>query len=158
MVMSSSLLATQLLSLVPVATEAEAISVLADAYAVFAAGATAGAVPMAAPGVSLGKAAMLSALAGMSSPDAGASVLASAATAFWSAVAGGLATSFPGATAIVPPPHAALQTLLDSTFASNVASTTLQAAAVNAVAVDFYGQAIVGGSVTFPGPVVSPIT
>jgi len=156
--MSQSVLATQLLNLVPSASELSAAVALANAYGVFATDAVAGAVPITIAGVALGKAAMLSALTGMSMPGAGAAVLTAAVQAFWTAVAGGLATSFAAAAAIVPPPHAGLQALLSSTFITNTASDATQAAATNVVATNFFNQVLVGGSVTFPGPVTSPIT
>lgn len=157
MAMSQSVLAGQLVNLVPAATEATAITRLADAYATFATDAAAGAVPITTAGVALGKAAMQLALIGISTPGAGAAVLTSAVQAFWSAVAGGLATSFSGATAIVPPPNAGLQALLVTTFGTNTASQASLGAATNAVATALYNQAIIGGTATFPGPVVSPI-
>lgn len=157
MAMQQSTLADQLANLVPAATEAAAITRLADAYATFATDAVAGAISITAAGIALGKAAMLLALVGVSSPGAGATVLASAVQAFWTAVAGGLTTSFSGATAIVPPPNAGLQALLTTTFATNTASQASLSAATNAVATVMHNQAIIGGTVTFPGPVVSPI-
>jgi hypothetical protein len=158
MAMSQVVLAAQLLALEPAAAEADAVSALADAYATFAADAQAGTAAITAAGVALGKAAMLAALVGMSAPGAGSAVLTAAVQAFWGAVAGGLATSFPAATAIVPPPHSGLQALLDATFTSNTATAASGPDATAAVAADLYGQAITGGGVTFPGPVVSPIT
>lgn len=157
MAMSASALASQLLNLVPAATEAAAIAVLADAYGAFASDAVAGAAAITAAGIALGKAAMQAALVGVSSPGAGSAVLTAAVQAFWVAMAGGLATSFPAATAVVPPPHAGLQALLDATFAANTAAMANLADAAQAVATDLYNQAIIGGTVTFPGPVVSPI-
>jgi len=158
MATSSSTLAAQLLTLVPAADEAAAVVTLSSAYAVFASGAVAGAVPITAAGVALGKTAMQAALVGMSTSGSGVSVLVSATQAFWSAVAGGLASSFSGATAVVPPPHAGLAALLASTFSTNTASSASLPSATSAVADDLYSQVIVGGSVTFPGPVTSPIT
>ncbi len=158
MAMSQSVLAAQLLNLVPSPTEAAAVITLANAYGVFAAGAVAGAVAITAPGVALGKAAMQAALVGMSAPSAGAVVLTAAVQAFWAAVAAGLSTSFPAATAVTPPPHAGLQALLVSTFAANTAAGADLATATQAVATALHNQAIIGGTVAFPGPVVSPIT
>ena len=83
MAMSASVLAADLLNLDPVATEAEAITTLADAYAVFAADAVAGLQTITAAGVALGKAAMITALAGVSVPNAGAGVLVAATQAFF---------------------------------------------------------------------------
>lgn len=158
MAMSQGKLASQLLHLTPAATEAQAIATLVGAYSTFAADAEAAGVPVTAAGVALGSAAMQAALVGVSAPGAGASVLTSAVQAFWAAVAGGVAASFSGATAVVPPPHAGLQALLEATFASNLASRASLADATAAVAGDLYNQAIIGGTVTFPGPVVSPVT
>jgi hypothetical protein len=155
--MSAATLANELLNLDPVDNEPQAAQVLADAYAVFAADAQAGAQPITATGVTLGKAAMLAALSGMNASGAGAAVIAAAVQAFWVAVAGGLATSFAGATAILPPANAGLQALLSSDFATNTSSSASKATATSLLANDFYAQAIVGGTVTYPGPVVSPI-
>lgn len=156
MVMSASVLAAQLANLDPVPTEAQAIITLTNAYGVFAADATAG-VPITPAGVDLGKAAMQAALVGMSVPGAGAAIMVAGVQAFWGAVAAGLAVSFAAAIAIVPPPHAGLLPLLISSFAANTTSAAPKAVATMLIATDFYSQAIIGGGVTFPGPVVSPI-
>lgn len=158
MAMSTAALAAQLLSLVPATTEAAAVATLTDAYGAFASDATASAVAVTPTGVTLGKNAMRAALVGVNSSGAGSAVLTAAIQAFWVAVAAGLATSFPGAAAIVPPPHVGLQALLDATFATNTAGRANLADATQAVATDLHNQAIIGGSVTFPGPVLSPIT
>lgn len=157
MAMVSSTLANQLLNLNPVSTEAAAITTLANAYAAYAGAAVAGAQPLTAAGVALGKAAMTTALAGISVPGAGAAKLVAGIQAFWGAVAIGLTTSFVGAVAITPPPHAGLLALLSSTFASNVASKASKANATSAIASNCHSQAVIGGTVTYAGPVVSPI-
>jgi len=157
MPMSAAALATELLNLVPAATEAAAIITLVDAYGAFASDVQAGSAAITAAGVALGKAAMQAALVGVSAPGAGSAVLTAAVQAFWAAVAGGLAASFAGAIAVVPPPHAGLQVLLDATFISNTAAAADLADATQAVATDLYNQVIIGGTVTQPGPVVSPI-
>lgn len=155
--MSRSTLADELLNLDPVPTEAEAVQTLADAYATFAAGATAGPSTITAAGVALGKAAMSAALVGMSASGSGASRLTAGVQAFWAAVAGGLATSFAGALAIVPPPHAGINTLLEDAFDLNTSTAASKEVATSRIADAFYAQAIVGGAVTFAGPSVSPI-
>lgn len=157
MVMAASTLANELLNLDPVDNEAQAAQTLTDAYGVFAADAMAGAQQLTVAGVNLGKAAMQPALTGMNAPGAGAAVIAAAVQAFWVAVAGGLAASFAGATAIVPPANLGLQALLTSDFLTNTNSAASKAAATSLLAGDFYAQAIIGGTVTYPGPVVSPI-
>lgn len=157
MVMSAGTLATELLDLVPVGSEAAAIATLVGAYGTFASAAAAGASSITAAGINLGQSAMSMALVGVSAPNAGSAVLAASIQAFWVAVAGGLATSFPSASAVTPPPHAGLQAQLDATFAANVVGNADLADAVNAVATTIYNQAIIGGTVTLPGPVVTPI-
>lgn len=157
MVMVASTLANELLNLDPVDTEAQAAQTLADAYAVFAADAQAGVPQITPTGVSLGKAAMLAGLIGMNAPGAGAAVIAAAVQAFWVAVAGGLATSFAGAIAILPPAHVGLQALLALDFLNNTNSAATKAAATSLIAGDFYAQAIIGGTVTYTGPTVFPI-
>lgn len=158
MTMSSGTLATELANLIPAASEAVAAATLAVAYATFAADAVAGVVSITAAGVGLGKAAMLSALVGMSTPGAGPAVITSAVQAFWVAVAAGLATSFAAATAITPPPHAGLQVLLEVAFVANTASRASLVDAAQAIATAMASQAIIGGTATFPGPIISPIT
>lgn len=157
MAMTAATLTSQLLNLVPVGSEAAAIATLVGAYGAFASAATAGAATITAAGVDLGKAAMQITLVGVSAPNAGSAVLTAAIQAFWVAVAGGLATSFPSASAVTPPPHVGLRPLLDAAFAANVSGKAGLAAAVNAVATQVYNQAIIGGTVTLPGPVVAPI-
>ena len=157
MAMTSAVLAYELRNLDPVPTEAQAIVTLTNAYGVFASYATAVGVPITSAGVSLGKAAMASALVGMNAPNAGASKLAAAVQAFWGAVALGLAVSFTGALAITPPPNAGLLSLLTTHFATNTSGSATKEAATTTIAGDFYVQAIIGGTVTFFGPVVSPI-
>ncbi len=159
MTMAAATLANELLNLDPVDTEAAAITTLADAYAVFAAQAQAGPQTITATGVNLGKAAMSAALIGVSSPGAGAAVLTTAIQAFWAAVAGGLATSFAGAIAITPPPHSSLTAQLSSTFSTNTSTTADKPTATSAIASDMYSEAVIGGTVTYPGgpPPVFPI-
>ncbi len=155
--MSQSVLASALATLQPTDTEATAVARLTDAYATFAADAIAGAIPITPAGVALGRAAMLPALTGISSPDAGATILVSATQAFWVAVVSGLSASFATATAIIPPPHAGLLSALLSVFAANVDSQASVDDALNAVAGAFFAQAIIGGTITVPPGTVLPI-
>jgi hypothetical protein len=155
--MSPTVLAEELANLVPAATEIEAVTTFADAYAIFAADAMAGAAPITPAGVLLGKTAMAPLLIGMSTPGQGAAKMTQGVQAFWVAVAGGLAVSFAGAIAIVPPSHAALQPALEATFATNTASSASKEDATTLMATVFYSQAILGGTVTFPPSVVTPI-
>lgn len=150
MAMLAATLAAGLLSLTvnPSDTELAARQKFADAYGSFASTANAGGAVITPVGVAAGKAAMVSALAGLSTPGSGATVLTNAVLAFWSAVAAGLATSFAGATAITPPPHAGLGSELQSVGNANVASKASAIDATNAIANAFYSQAIIGGTVT----------
>lgn len=157
MVMVQNTLATELENLVPTDVEAEAAAALTDAYGVFASGAAAGAVPITPAGVNLGKAQMLPALTGMSAPGAGITLIPLAIIAFWVGVAGGLATSFPGALAIVPPPHAALPATFAAMMPANVAAELSLADAAAAIAGIMYADAIVGGIVTLPPNTPTPI-
>lgn len=157
MAMSQSTLATELENMVPTDNEPDAITALTDAYGVFAADAESNSIPITPAGVNLGKAAMSAALVGMSVSGAGITAIPAACIAFWVAVAGGLATSFPGATAITPPPHAGIAAKLAITFPANTAGGKSLADSVDAIATDMHSEAIVGGTCTFPGPVVAPI-
>lgn len=145
-------LSTQLQNLVPVATEPPAVTALTNAYGVYAAGATSNGVPITAAGVNLGKAAMSAVLVGMSASGAGITKIPASIVQFWIAVAGGLATSFPGAIAIVPPPNAGLAALLAATFPANTSGNKTLAQACDAIAANMHAQAIIGGTVTFTGP------
>lgn len=157
MALSNVTLHTELLNMVPVATEAESASALTDAYAVYAAGATANGVPLTSAGIVLGQAAMLSALSGMSSPNQGANRLRSGFNAFWTAIAGAAAVSFPGSTLVTPPPFSALEGLLASTFSTNTSGELSLSTALQNVANAIHAATLTGGTATFPGPVVSPI-
>ena len=157
MAMVKNTLATQLQNLAPASAEATAITNLVNAYGTYASAAAAGAVPITPAGVNLGKAAMQAALVGMSASGAGITKIPAAVIQFWVGVAGGLATSFPGATAIVPPPNAGLAALLAATFPANTSGNKTLAQAADAIATNMHAQAIIGGTVTFPGPVVQPI-
>lgn len=160
MVMSKTKLEGKLASIVPVGTEAEAIANFANAYAdhvldvPLGTGAQA-ATPIQAGGVALGKAAMIAALTGMNDPGAAAGKLKSGLQAFWNAVAGGLTTSFAGATAITPPPFSAID--LQPVFDYVRDNELTQPQAMDLIAQEIHSN-VSGGSVTTPGPTVTPIT
>lgn len=155
MAMSQSTLAL-LLQNPPQGAEADAIVDIAGAYAEFAEDATA-LTPILAAGIALGLAAMAPALVGMSDPGKGSEKFTDGIQAFWGAVAGGLTTSFVGATAITPPPHAGLKALLDSAFVTNVSNKASLEDATDLIATHMHAQAIIGGTVTTAGPTVTPI-
>lgn len=157
MAMDEATLATELEKLTPVDNEAAAVSALADAYATFAADAVAGTVALSSAGVALGKTAMSAALVGMSVAGAGLVKIPAAVVAFWAAVATGLATSFSGATAIVPPPHATFAADFAQLMVDNKDGNATLAEAAEALAAIMYSGATTSGTATFPGPVTSPI-
>jgi hypothetical protein len=153
MAMTQATLSTQLQNMTPTGAEATAITNLVNAYGTYAAGAASNGVPIQAAGVNLGKAAMQAALVGMSGANQGITKIPASIVQFWIAVAGGLATSFAGAIAIVPPPNAGLAALLAATFPANVSGNKTLVQACNAIAADMHVQAIIGGTVTFAGPI-----
>jgi hypothetical protein len=152
MALIQTTLADELRSLAPTALEADAITTLTDAYANYAADATANSVALSPAGVLLGKAAMASALVGMSAAGAGIAAIPAAIKAFWVAVAGGLATSFAGATAIVPPPHASLSSAFATLMPTNTAGEVTADQAADSMALIMHADAILGGTVTFGIP------
>jgi hypothetical protein len=156
MALVQNTLATQLQNLAPASVEATAITNLVNAYATYAAGAAA-LTPILSTGIDLGKAAMQSALVGMSATGAGLVSIPAAIVAFWAAVAAGLTASFAGATAITPPPHATLAALFAATCAANTASELSLADSTAAIAANMHENAILGGTVTTAGPTVTPI-
>lgn len=156
MALSQSTLATELESQIPEGAEAAAISNFADLYASYTEAAAA-LTPLLAAGVALGKAAMPAAMTGMSVSGAGAGKIVAGIQAFWVGVAGGLAASFVGATAITPPPHSGLLAALQPVFDSNTSGSRSLADSAAAVAVVMHAQAIIGGTVTTTGPTVTPI-
>lgn len=153
MALVQATLSTQLQNLAPTTVEATAITNLVNAYGTYAAGAASNAVPITPAGVTLGKNAMSAQLVGMSASGQGITKIPASIVAFWAAVAGGLATSFAGAIAIVPPPNAGLAALLAATFPANTSGNLTLAQACDAIAANMHAQAIIGGTVTFTGPV-----
>ncbi len=157
--MSASTLRTELLNLDPTDSEPTARQRLTDAYGVFATDAKTAvtSVPITSAGVNLGKAAMEPALTGMSVDPTPGTVITAGVIAFWGAVALGLATSFAGATAIVPPPNAGLIVALGPIFVANMAGGLSKSDSMLAIATAMHVQAIIGGTVTLPIPATEPI-
>lgn len=149
--MSKSVLEQELSKINNISDPITAAQVLADAYAVFASDAVAS-VFITSAGVELGKAAMvqvLNALPGaLNSPGQGLTRLPQGVKAFWIAVAGGLATSFPGATAITPPPNTTLQADFVSVAALNKSIPRNKANSIAEISKVFYNNAVIGGVVT----------
>ena len=146
-------LRNELIKLEPVDSEADAIRALADAYAAYARGAAANVVPLAPTAAVTAKAAMAAGLVGLSGAGDCAAKIHAGVTAFWSAVTAGLASSFAGATAIVPPPLIQLQSGLEAAFSDiRNAGDSLEIAAGKLAGV-LHTATSVGGTVSFPGGV-----
>jgi len=155
MVMSSATLASELQNLTPRIDEPGAAEALAEAYRVFALDAVGNGVPILPAGPDAGKLAMIPVLAGMSQPGAGALKIEQGVRAFWLAAA--LPAFFPGSIAALPPPTVGLANSLQPVFDSNTSGGATLEQAAQAVAAVMYANAIVGGTVTLPGPATGPI-
>lgn len=153
--MTAAKLKTELQNLTPTGTEAAAASTLATGWDTYFADSASNGVPYSgAPGP---KSAMQSALSGMSASGAGAAKIQAAVTAYWTAIVGAPAVAFPGATLVTPP--ATLSTIaaaLAPVFASNVSGGVSLSTAAQNVANALHPLNL-GGTATFPGPVVAPI-
>ncbi len=156
MSLSQPTLETAFESLVNTTSEAAAITALVNAFNTYAAGAQA-ATPVLAAGLTLGRAAMSSALVGMNASGAGAAKVATAIKAFWTAVAGGLATSFAGATAIVAPYQTLTTTHVQDAFTASKNAGSSLAASADALAAAIHPKRT-GGTVTTAGPTITGIT
>ena len=155
--MSEETLAEQLLTVELVADTIEAIDNLTDAYGVYASDASSNNVDITEAGVTLGKEAMRLALIGNGVFDPGWALtrLPASLIAFWGAVALGLAASFPGATTIVPPPHATFAVNFVPLMASNTANEVSAEEAADSLAALMHINAsgvAAGGTVTFGVP------
>ena len=149
--MSLDILKTELANVGPSATEAEAVTALADAYAVYAADAVVALptpVPLTAVGLASGKSAMSLALVGMNEDGAAIGKITSALIQFWGAIALTPAASFSGATAVVAPPHSSFSAALTVTATANVQDEKNLEDSMHAIASDMHGSAIVGGTAT----------
>ena len=154
--MSQATLSTQMaLAMGPANSEAEAIANLVNAYAVYASDATA-LSPILSAGIDLGKASMTIALSGMGAPGAGAASFVAGFQQFWVGVAGGLTTSFAGATAIAPPTFAGLLAALPGIFDANRDLRRSLEDSMDALSVAIH-SGVAGGNVTTIGPIVTPI-
>lgn len=154
MAMSESKLAT-LLDYEPSADESVAISQFMDAYAAYAADAEAltPLLTVVAP-----KAAMQAKLVGLSASGGAGAKLVAAVVEFWAVVALGLTSSFAGAVAITPPPHAGLAGKLASDFATNNNPSVTRAQAAATMAASYHSEATTGGKVETAGPTITDIS
>ncbi|MCF6205343.1 MAG: hypothetical protein L3J47_00420 [Sulfurovum sp.] len=150
--MSIDVLAEALAANAHTASESEAITALVSAYEKFAKDAMAGALPLLPAGLALGVTAMSEGLVGMSAANAGLLLFPASITSFWLAVAGGLATSFAGATAVVPPPHTDLPAQFQDAVKDNIENVRNAEDSYRAIAQILYDNAVIGGVVTVVTP------
>lgn len=138
--------------------EPAACQAWANAYGTYAADATANGVPLSGAAITLAKAAMQSALVGMSAPSAFAVKLQAGVVAFWASVVSGLAASFTGAIAIVPPTGITVIAVnAPAVFAANTAPGVTKTQALTNIGNPLHLLTISGGTATFPPAIVSPI-
>jgi len=157
MAMAQATLSASLVAeMTPVSSEAAAIANLVAAYSAYAEEAEA-LTSILGPGVELGEGAMAIALVGMNTPGAGPAKFVAGLQAFWTGVAGGLTTSFLGATAISPIPYAGLLAALTPVWTANQALERSVEDAMDAIATAIHSQ-VAGGTVTTSGPTITPIT
>lgn len=148
-------LADELEALAPTTSAPAAVQTLADAYGAYMAGAVANGIPI------VTTSAAVSAMAGaMTFPTSGtpagaAAVLVGGVQAFWAAMVAAPATYFAGATVITPPAGlTGLAAALSAVFAANVGLSLEDSADAMAGAIH---TASLGGTATFPGPLVTAI-
>lgn len=156
MAMLQATLSAALAGMAPEGDEAVVIASFTAAIEAHTLAATA-LTPILPAGVALGEAAMLLALVGMTDLNQAATKVQDGLTAWWAAIAGGLTTSFAGATAITPPDMSSIATDLQTAFDANLAALLNLADAADEIATVIHAAALDGGSVTTPGPVSTPI-
>lgn len=155
MAMSASTLATQLQNLTPTSVEATANQRFADAWAIYFAASAANGVPYSTNAAH--KSAMISAMAGSSAPNAGATKIQAGIVAWWASVLSTFAVTYSGAIALVVPPlTTGIAALLTPVLASNTAGSLSLSAACTQVANVLHTNNL-GGTATFPPAVVAPI-
>jgi len=157
MLVQATLKAQLVANMTSASSEADGIAHFVAAYGNYAAGAVAAPSPLTPLGLAAGQAAMQPAMVGVSIAGAGAAKIVAGVTAFWVGVAAGLAASFAGAIAIVPPSMAGLPATLAAAFAANAAEGASLDAAMDRIAAAIHAQTIIGGVVTYPPSVASPI-
>lgn len=166
MAMSLTVLENELKALALYDTEAAAVTAWADAFAAYfegdgsTQGAESSAVYVASAAMPAAKADMASALAGMSGAGAGAAKIAAGITDFWASLVAAVPPNdpWPTVTLITPPPAlAGLAAALQATFTANKNGNKSKDDAMDAIAANI-NTACIGGTATWPGPTVLPIT
>ncbi len=157
MAMSSATLTTQLTALPLTTDEPTAISAWAAAFDVYMKEAEANAIQINAAGLVNSVSDMEAAMVGLSGADLGAVKLRDGMIAYWLAIIP--ASAWATCTAIgAPATLGGMVAGLRAVFASNLAGELSQADAAAAVAVYLHSVNVPGGTATFPGPSVLPIT
>jgi hypothetical protein len=105
------------------------------------------------------KPAMVTAMLGMSSPDAGSQKLQDGIVAVWNAMIPLTSTLFPGTIPPLTPPPGMYQVAaaIRSMTAANTAPGTTRQQAYRSIANNIHPLMVVGGTVTLPGPTTGPI-
>lgn len=154
--MSATTLKDELLAMGLFDNEPEAIQGWAAAFRTYFEDAVAGAVPVETSALDAPESAMAGAMTGLST--SGASAIQAGVIAFWAALVAAPAVYFVGATLITPPLGlSGLAAALTTVFANNTATKASASTAYAAIS-GANNAANTGGTATFPGPVVEPIT
>lgn len=156
MSLSEATLSTQLQTLGNPATEAEAIERLAEAYGTYMEDAEALTQITAFP-IVFGKANMETAMVGLNVTGNAATALAAGLTAFWATVVTSGPLAFASASAISPA-AVSIAPAIQAVFDANKALNRNLVDSADALASVIHAASISGGTVTTPGPIVTPIT
>jgi hypothetical protein len=156
MAMSQSILAAELdVEIQNTETLAEAINAWAAAWKTYFTDAESNSVPILTPILDTAEAAMAVAMPSLG-VDAGAA-LTSGVTAWWATLVASPPLTFTACTAITPPAGlAGIAAALTPVFISNRDGELSKADALNAIASALHPLNL-GGTATFPGPIVAPI-
>lgn len=159
MALSAATLASQLDTQVSNSiTEPPARTAWALAWTTYFYDATANAIPIPANALDAAKSALETGLTGFSVPGQGALKIQTGLTAFWATLSSTPPAIFTGAATITPPTGlATLPVALAPVFVANAMPGITKTQALMNVATVLHGAAGIGGTATFPGPVVAPI-
>lgn len=152
MAMSADTLATELKAMPLFDNEPDAAAAWADAFDVYFQDAEAGAGgPVVPAGLAPCKAAMESALSGMSGSGQGAAKIQAGILAYWGEIIA--ATAWVTCTEVTPPPGlSGLAAALQAVFSGNAVPGVTKDQAYDNIATAIHGINIVGGIAVFPVP------
>lgn len=162
MPLSADTLKTELQALIPTDSVAVAIERLATAFTNYFLEAQVGATSVASGTLAVPKAAMVTALAGINAPGAGAAVMQAGIIAFWGSVATTAAVIWAGNTppvvgATVPPGLSGIAAALTPVFAANVAQKRSLVDSCEAIAAALHPLQITGLAAVSPPAGTVPI-